>query len=231
MNREERVAAYLETGAWPAEDPEGPPDGLRQLRALLGDERAWQEPPPELADAIVADIERERHSFPPEAPLTPPLRPRAEPAHPPAERRRSVWVTRAGIGLAAGVVLLAVLIVARPFSEPLPDEEQIPLAGTELAPEASAVASADTTGAGVRLLMEPSGLPPAPDGHYYQGWVHGPRGSVSIGTFHWRESGRPVALWSGVTLEDYPELTITLEPETDDPLSSGQVVLRGTYTP
>lgn len=228
MNPEERVAAYLETGAWPGDDPEAPPEGLERLRALLGDDRAWQEPPPGLADAIVADIEREQRSVPSEASPTL-LRPRAGARRGPVQRGRSAWATRIGIGLAAAVVLLTVLIVVQPTPEP--EGEQITMAGTALAPEASAVVTADTTGAGVRILVAPTRLPPAPEGYYYQGWVHGPRGSVSVGTFHWRRGGRPIELWSGVLLEDYPDLTITLEPETDDPLSSGQVFLRGSYTP
>lgn len=246
MNPEERVAAYLETGAWPADDPEGPPEELEQLRALLGDELAWQEPPPGLAEAIVADIEGERRRVAhehaplpfgqdaptpashPDAPVSQPtsLHPRAQ-AHSRGRGARSGAVTRLVGGVAAAVVLLAVLVVAIPRG---PAGEQIALAGTELAPQASATVDAEITGAGVRILLDVSGLPPAPEGYYYQGWVRGSRGSVPIGTFHWRQAGGPIELWSGVLLEDYPDLTVTLEPETEDPTSSGQVYLQGTYT-
>ena len=49
------------------------------------------------------------------------------------------------------------------------------------------------------------------------------KGLVSIGTFHTPDK---VILWAGVSLVDYPTLTVTLEPEDGDQTSSGQVVLK-----
>ena len=55
--------------------------------------------------------------------------------------------------------------------------------------------------------------------------MKGPRGLVTIGTFHLRGGPGAVELWSAVSLADYPTITVTREPEDGDPASSGQVVL------
>ncbi len=39
--------------------------------------------------------------------------------------------------------------------------------------------------------------------------------------------GGEIELWAGVTTEDYPLFTVTIQDEAD-PVSSGRVVLRGT---
>jgi hypothetical protein len=39
--------------------------------------------------------------------------------------------------------------------------------------------------------------------------------------------GDEVTLWAGVDIEDFPVMTVTLEPNDGDPASSGDVVLRG----
>src|SRR5438034_38664 len=62
-------------------------------------------------------------------------------------------------------------------------------------------------------------------GYYYQAGMTGPRGLVTIGTFHLRGGPGTVELWSAVNLADYPTITVTREPEDGDPASSGQVVL------
>jgi hypothetical protein len=54
---------------------------------------------------------------------------------------------------------------------------------------------------------------------------------VSIGTFHLRGGAAMVTLWSGVPLEDYPTLTVTLQREGAGTDSSGEVVLRGSLVP
>ena len=57
------------------------------------------------------------------------------------------------------------------------------------------------------------GSPPAEPGTYYQGWVKGPEGLVTVGTFHLRGGDDTIDLWSGVPLDRYPTLTVTLQDE------------------
>jgi hypothetical protein len=101
------------------------------------------------------------------------------------------------------------------------------VAGTELAPGASAVATVEDTGSGVSIELDVSGLPPAEPGTYYQAWVKGPDGLVTVGTFHMRGGDDKVDLWSGVPLDRYPTLTVTLQDEDAGQESSGRVVLSG----
>jgi hypothetical protein len=84
----------------------------------------------------------------------------------------------------------------------------------------------------VAIALDIRDLPPAPEGFYYQGWVRNEEGeTVTIGTFHMRAGDSTVTLWSGVPVEEYPTLTITLQEEGAGPESSGQVVLRGSIVP
>jgi hypothetical protein len=88
---------------------------------------------------------------------------------------------------------------------------QLALAGTDLAPMAKAGVEVLDRGDGYALVLATDGLAPAPDGMYYEGWLRSVGGdSVSIGTFHLREGDGIVVLWSGVSIEDFPTLTITL---------------------
>ena len=47
--------------------------------------------------------------------------------------------------------------------------------------------------------------------------MKGPRGLVTIGTFHLRGGPGTVELWSAVSLADYPTITVTREPEDGTP--------------
>ncbi len=63
-----------------------------------------------------------------------------------------------------------------------------------------------------------------PDGQFYQAWLRSADGKrlVAVGTFH---SGDEVILWAGVKVEDFPTLTVTIEPDDGDAASSGNRVL------
>lgn len=102
------------------------------------------------------------------------------------------------------------------------------VAGTELAPDASAVATVEDTGSGVSIELDVHGLPPAEPGTYYQAWLKGSDGElVTVGTFHMRGGDDRVELWSGVPVDRYPTLTVTLQHEDAGQESSGRVVLSG----
>ncbi|HET9968988.1 MAG TPA: anti-sigma factor, partial [Streptosporangiaceae bacterium] len=120
--------------------------------------------------------------------------------------------------LAAAAVVIGIVVTRGPVTT------DVALAGTRLAPAASAVAKLHATPSGLAIELDVSGLPPPPPGTYYQAWMKGPRGLVAIGTFHLRGPGT-VELWSAVSLAGYPTITVTREPEDGDPASSGQVVL------
>ena len=55
--------------------------------------------------------------------------------------------------------------------------------------------------------------------------------AVTMGTFHMRSGDATVTLWSGVDVDEYPTLTITLQKEGAGPESSGEVYLRGSIEP
>jgi hypothetical protein len=95
----------------------------------------------------------------------------------------------------------------------------------EPGPYAPDAASADAARRLRDLLADPDGWAEPPPGFYYQAWMKGPRGLVTIGTFHMRGGPGTVELWSAVSLTDYPAITVTREPEDGNPASSGQVVL------
>ena len=161
----------------------------------------WDGPPPDLEQLVVDAVRAEAGSQP---------------------RRR--WVGLGGI--AAGLLLVAAaLLFLRDEAEP-----HVLMAATDLAPTASAVATIIDTPGGVLIRLEVGGLPPAPEGSYYQGWVRNEQGdSVSIGTFHMRGGEGRIGLWSGVSLEEYPTISVSLQKEGEGTESSGRVFLQGTY--
>ncbi|HET6951241.1 MAG TPA: anti-sigma factor [Acidimicrobiales bacterium] len=201
----EQLATVGDTGG----DPAG--GRLGTVRRMLADEDMWANPPPELAEDVISWV--------------------GAPA--PAAPRRGVgrrrWPALAGAGTLAAAIALAAALLAdsRPGARE-GDPTEVALAGTELAPGAGATATVRETPLGFAVTLRTGGLPPPPPDSYYQAWLKGPRGAVTIGTFHARGAeGEPVDLWSGVDPADYPTLTVTLEPEDGDPASSGRLVLSG----
>ena len=202
------------------DDPDGddgvPPE-LATVGYLLVDDALWTEPPADMEDRVVAEITRAR------------LAQLDEVGRRPQPRRRRVWWT-AGAGLATAVAAVLALFVFVPdlgqrFAPG--DGRRLELAGTELATAATAIAMVESTPTGEAITLTVDDLGPAPEGYFYQAWVRGERGLVSIGTFHMRGGDDPVELWSGVDLADYPTMSVTLEPEDGDERSSGEVLLRG----
>jgi len=214
MTSEPWLAEYLEQGA---EEP-GPyapdaasADAARRLRALLADPDGWAEPPAGLLDQILAGTGTGTGSVAGRD-----------------DRRRQIQMrrtVRAGAAalLAAAAVVIGIVVTRGPATT------DVALAGTRLAPAASATARLHATPSGLAIELDVSGLPPSPPGYYYQAWMKGPRGLVTIGTFHLRGGPGTVELWSAVSLADYPAITVTREPEDGNPASSGQVVLTNRH--
>jgi TPR repeat protein len=147
------------------------------------------------------------------------------PKHGHPERRRRGH--RAGLTLAllgAAAAILASILVVRPR----PDSEsvQFALTATELAPGAEGTAEVTSQESGLRIELNATGLPRRDNGDFYQAWLRNDDGqSIPIGTFH---EGHDVVLWAGVSLKDYPELTITQEKADNNQASSGATVLDGS---
>lgn len=195
----------------PIDEPDELDDGqTAALGALLGSRAVWAEDDQDTGDRIVALIAAEAG---PVEGLAPP--------RPGRDDRRHLWV----IGAVAVLFLVVGVAIALIVGDD--DTIEVALAGTELAPNASAVAELDDTEQGLRIVLEVTGLSPAPPGTYYQAWVRNESDGVAAGTFHLRGGDGEIELWAGVSSFDYPVLTVTLQQEGAGPASSGEVVLRG----
>ncbi|MEL6981173.1 MAG: anti-sigma factor [Actinomycetota bacterium] len=222
---------------------------LAALDALLGDEAVWEEPTPGLEDAVVAAIGQEMRGAnmapiigldpvdrPAPTPGLAPLDRSRGPAEPesdtvvPFETRTRRWVGPL-LGAAAALLLVAGFSLGNRLltdDGEVPPDHLVALAGTELEPEASAVVDVLATPLGTRLILDVTDLPPAPEGQYYEAWLRqSPEIGVSAGTFHLRGGDGAIELWAGVTVDDYPLITVTIQEEGAGAASSGRVVLAG----
>ncbi len=208
---DETRARYLASGAG---DITGESDRLDLIRDVLGDDSTWTEPPPSVLEGVLSALEAEA--------------PAPSLAAAPVEGRRWPMLT-AVIGSA--IALVALVLSTLTVVDATSTETLLAMTGTDLEPAASGTAAVRPTGSGWWIRLELADLPPAPEGSYYEGWVWNDHGEgVSIGTFHLRDGdGDPVILWSGVAMEDYPSIWVTLEPEEEGPEASGQVVMTGRF--
>jgi Anti-sigma-K factor rskA len=235
MTDDDLLAEYL--GA-PTEEERA--DAARQLAARgidaddfefafdeLGAESAWLEPSSDLEDRIMAEVLADLSADRPTGAPTE-LAPAAATvtslaAH--RARREARRVPRLLTRVAAVAAALAIgVVIGRVRSSDRSFDSQAALAATPLAPRAAATVKARTEDAGVRIELSSTGLPDPPAGSIYEAWVTNGIIRIPIGTF---SKGGKVVLWSGVPLDRYPDITVTLEPEDGNPASSGQVVLRG----
>ena len=204
-------------------NPELPHD----LLALLGDDAVWADLDSDVVDDAVAAVMSEAGRAPSTIDYVEGERATA-PVLDLDARRRPQW-TSALLG-AAAVMLLAVagfvvLNVVADDSGPGSDVA-VALAPTDLQPGASGSVELTARPDGTAIVIETTGLPPAPEGTYYEAWLRtGPEFGVSAGTFHLRGGrGVPIELWAGVSVADFPLFTVTLQP-VGLPESSGDVVL------
>jgi hypothetical protein len=214
MTAQPWLAGYLEQGAQepgPYAPDAASADAARRLRGLLADPDGWAEPPAGLLGQILAGIDSER--------ATPTV---ADGRRRQIQMRRTVRAGAAAL-LAAAAVVIGIVVTRGPATT------DVVLAGTRLAPAASATAKLHATPSGLAIELDVSKLPPSPPGFYYQAWMKGPHGLVTIGTFHMHGGPGTVELWSAVSLADYPVITVTREPEDGNPASSGQVVLTSRH--
>lgn len=204
MSTEDSRAQYLATGPSSAGDGD---ERLDLIRDVLAGEATWAEPPPQVADGVLASLAVENVSQP-------------------AEASGGRWaLALAGVG---GLVAVAALVLGTIAVVQGDDDNVVAMSGTELEAEASGQAAFGPNDAGWWIRLDVTGLPPAPEGSYYEGWVWSDEGEgVSIGTFHLRGDEMPIVLWSGVPLADYPSIWVTLESEADGPEASDEIVMTG----
>jgi len=221
---------------------------LDELRELLADPTLWAEPPAELEDAVVTAIVAEAAALPPldevrvadssAAPAADGAVAAAAAAPidlSAARRRRAERAERTGrrgwtrptlllAAAAAAIVLLVGGVVAlNQTSQRTFDASMQP---TDLAPNASGSAVMIKTDSGWKIELNVTGLPRLDNGRFYQGWLRNADGVlVPIGTFN---EGTDVVLWSGVSPDAFPTITVTEEQADGNQASSGQRVLTGT---
>ena len=104
------------------------------------------------------------------------------------------------------------------------------LTATASASSAGASAAITKTDAGFRVELDAHGLRALSTGQYYQAWLKNAAGTlVPIGTFS--SSDGKVTLWSGVSPEQFPTMTVTVESADGNQASSGVRVLAGRVRP
>jgi hypothetical protein len=186
------------------------------LAELLADEATWTEPRSGLEDGVVRAVMC----------ATRVVEPRAA-GERRARRRRTRL--RAGVAGVAAVAAAAVTAIVLTLGGTGPDFTA-QLTPTALAPSARASAEIAHTDAGFRITLDAHGLPGLPQGEFYEAWLKSPAGTlVPIGTFS-SSDGR-VTLWSGVSPQKFPTLTVTIEADDGDQASSGRRVLVGDARP
>lgn len=203
---------------------------VEPFAAVLRDEATWAEPPADLFERILAaGVDRDAvddvvgidhvDAVPPVAPS-----------------RRSWTRTLIAVAAASVAVFGAGFFVgiARDGDPPVAAEDelvgQLALVGTELAPAAAASVDIFDRGAGYALILQTTGLDPAPLGQYYEGWLSSDDDvAVSVGTFHMRGGDGTVVLWSGVAVADFPKLSVVRHAA--GPGAGGEVVMTGTFAP
>ena len=177
---------------------------LAALTDLLADPSTWAEPRADLEDAVVHTLD-------------------SEPGLAPRRPWRRVLLSAAAAAVILLVVSVASVAIFRTGNSP---EYQAALSGTALAPAARASADINRNGAGFRITLDAHGLPALPAGEYYQAWLKNDANVlVPIGTFS-SSDGR-ITLWSGVSPNEFPTMTVTIEKTDNDQGSSGQRVLTG----
>lgn len=220
--------------------PEGDFDLPDDIAEMLADADTWHELPGSFTDDIVGAVmaevglqspsaESEDQSMSAPSQMSEATEPATNVVS--LAERRSLRSARIRSGLvgaaAAALIVLGGIGIAGSLGDDSPSGVEVALAATDVAPDAAAKAEFVTTPQGTRIILNVDELPPAAPGTYYEAWLRtGPEVGVSAGTFHVRENtGKPIELWAGVTTDDYPLFTITLQQEAQTE-SSGIVVLK-----
>ncbi|MEZ5265071.1 MAG: anti-sigma factor [Acidimicrobiales bacterium] len=199
---------------------------LDAIAVLLGDAGSWEEPPADLEDLVVDLVAGAAVAARPVAARPAAAGPGAGvPAAgdaaviPLATARRRQW--RTSLLAAAAAAVVAVIVTTALDRDPAAPPISIEVALPDDRPGSVTVAD---TQSGLRIELHAPDLERLEEGRFYQAWLRSVDGErlVAIGTFH---TGEDVILWAGVRVEDFPTLTVTIEPDDGDPASSGNRVL------
>jgi hypothetical protein len=192
----------------------GDPEANRSIATFLAEPSVWVEPRAGLEDAVVAAVARAGSSPVAHRDLAPP-RPR----------------TRPRLAAVAAALLTVVLVGAGlVLSDSGGPDYSGQLAATELAVGARASVAVTQSEGGCRMVLRAHGLPRLTDDEFYQAWLRADDGTlVPVGSFVAGDG--PITLWSGVSPDDYPGFTVTIEPTDNDQASSGRRVLVGELQP
>jgi hypothetical protein len=186
---------------------------LTLLADLLADPATWAEPGAGLEDSIVDAVAAA--GTPVGTTGTPGPRRTA------SSRRWSILVSAAAV--IAIIVAVGAMTAGRKGAHP---EFEAALTATAAEPAARASVGVRQNSSGFRISMNVTGLPALPPAEYYQAWLKNGAGSlVPVGTFS--AGTGPITLWSGVSPENYPTMTVTIEAADNDQASSGRLVLVG----
>jgi anti-sigma-K factor RskA len=147
---------------------------------------------------------------------------------PPARSSGGWWFW----GLAAAA-LLVVAVLGIGLLQVLTDDSSagVPLAATDLAPEAGGEVQVERVGQNLQVDLEVWGMPELKEGEYYEMWYYADDGGrISCGTFQVGPEGRTtVKLSAPATAGDYPEIEVTRELDDGNPDASGKAVLEGRF--
>jgi hypothetical protein len=231
MSTDDRWAEYLDPAT---DDPALDPADrayLDRARRTLSEPTTWDGPPAELEDRLLelaAVTPQDEETGPGAAGRDRANRRGAASTRLSSPRAGRLRLLAVAVAAAAAAVVFAVVVPQVARQAPI---EHYAMAGTQLAPTATAAVDVESKSAGDAITLHITGLTAAPAGSYYAGWLTGPAGTVPVGTFHWRKGGIPIELWSGVDTAAYPDFVITLQREGQSPVRSDQVVLRGSLRP
>lgn len=176
----------------------------RRSIEVLADEAVWAQPPAAIESGLMATItaeiavQEERNGH------------------------KSNWWP--AVAVAAAIFAIFLAVGPEPVEEP--GGTPIVLAATDLADEATATGRAGPSAAGWWIRLEIEGLDPAPSDTYYEGWLTDGDEVVSVGTFHMRD-GSSVVLWSGVPMDEFPQIQVTRQNLGGSLTPSDVVVLEG----
>ncbi len=204
---------------------------LERFGATLRSTAVWEDLPDDLADRVLTEVDALR-SGDGQIGTTSVGTPSVPASLDEGRRRRKLSWLGPGLAIAAAA-LVAFAAGALLTGGDDDDRSREPIADIELSPTALGTgASADGTvadaGAGYSINIDVAGLPPAPDGEYYEGWLHDEETGdwVSVGTFHMRGGDSRVVLWAGVPIARYRELVVTSEVE-GSANGHGEILLAG----
>jgi Anti-sigma-K factor rskA len=208
VNMDNFESENVESGSslhWPSSEIDN------RIDAVLRDPSAWVEPPVAMRARVLADAAGLAGS------ATQGLS-RLD------ARRRSTRMWLAPLGVAASLVAFVGWLGTRPA--PRFDATSSLVALPAHVGSTGKVTMSETS-SGWRFRLSTDQLPRLEKPYFYEAWIKGPKGEVSIGTFH---TGVDVVLWGGVELDEYPNIVISKEIEDGNQAISNDIVLTGRVT-